>query len=138
MSATSKTAAHLVAEAKARVASLSPQEAAGALRRGDALLVDLRETEERLEHGSIRGAVHAPRGMLEFFADPTSGYFRQEFDPNRRTILFCASGARAALAAEALQSLGYADVAYLAGGLRAWREAGLSIETGETGPERAR
>jgi rhodanese-related sulfurtransferase len=130
MPAKAKTAAHLVAEAKARVASLSPREAADALRHGDALLVDLRETEERLEHGSIRGAVHAPRGMLEFYADPTSAYFHPEFDPNRRTILCCTSGARAALAAEALQSLGYADVAYLAGGLRAWREAGLAIEPG--------
>ena len=127
MPAKSKTAAHLVAEAKARVASLSPLDVAAELQRGDALLVDLRETEERLEHGGIRGAVHAPRGMLEFFADPTSAYFHSEFDPNRRTILFCATGARAALAAEALQSLGYADVAYLDGGLRAWREAGLAI-----------
>jgi rhodanese-related sulfurtransferase len=101
---------------------------ASELRRGDVLLVDLRETEERIEHGGIPGAIHAPRGMLEFAADPTSAYFRPEFDPGRRTILFCASGARAALAAETLQTLGYADVAYLAGGLAAWRESGFAIE----------
>lgn len=123
-----KTAAHLVAEAKARVENLSPEEVASELRQGDALLVDLREPEERLEHGSIRGSVHAPRGMLEFYADPTSAYYRAEFDPVRRTILFCASGGRSALAGEALQKLGYADVAHLDGGLQAWRENGLAVE----------
>jgi rhodanese-related sulfurtransferase len=125
---TSKTAAHLVAEAKARVVGLSADEVASALGRGEALLVDIRETEERIEHGTIRGAVHAPRGMLEFCADPTSAHYREEFDPGRRTILFCASGGRAALAAAALQALGYADVAYLTGGLKAWREEGLPVE----------
>jgi rhodanese-related sulfurtransferase len=130
MSAQSKTAAHLVAEAKAHAAGLSPQEAEAELRRGDALLIDIRETEERVESGTIPGAIHAPRGMLEFHADPTSAYYRPEFDPTRRTILFCASGGRAALATEALQTLGYADVAYLMGGLRAWREAGLAVEGG--------
>ena len=125
---TSKTAAHLVAEAKTRVAGLSPEEAAAELRRGEALLVDIREAEERLASGGIREAVHAPRGMLEFCADPTSAHYREEFDPDRRTILLCASGARAALAADALTALGYADVAYLKGGLKAWRGAGFAVE----------
>jgi rhodanese-related sulfurtransferase len=111
----SKTAAHLVAEAKAHVASLSPQEATAELGAGEVLLVDIRETEEHLESGTIHGAVHAPRGMLEFYADPTSADYRPEFDPGRRTILFCASGSRAALATEALQTLGYANVTYLCG-----------------------
>ena len=125
---TPKTAAHLVAEAKAHVVSLTPEEAAAELRRGDALLVDIRETEERTESGAIRGAIHVPRGMLEFAADPTTAYYRPEFDPGRRTILVCSTGARAALAADALQALGYADVAYLKGGLKAWRESGLAVE----------
>ncbi|MGH2618427.1 MAG: rhodanese-like domain-containing protein [Thermomicrobiales bacterium] len=128
MSAKSKTAAHLVAEAKAHVAGLSPHEVAAELRRGEALLVDIGEAEERVAHGSIGGAVHVPRGMLEFAADPTSAYFRAEFDPGLRTILFCASGGRSALAAEALQTLGYADVAFLDGGLKAWRAAGHAVE----------
>jgi len=128
MPAQSRTAAHLVAAAKAHVAGLSPHEVAGELRGGEALLVDIGEAEERITHGSIRGAVHVPRGMVEFAADPTSAWFREEFDPGRRTILFCASGGRSALAAEALQTLGYDKVAYLAGGLEAWREAGLPIE----------
>jgi rhodanese-related sulfurtransferase len=128
MSAQSKTTAHLVAEAKSHVVSLSPEEVATERRHGDALLVDIGEAEERAAHGSIRSAIHVPRGMLEFAADPTSAYFRDEFDPGRRTILFCASGGRSALAAEALQTLGYAGVAYLEGGLQAWREAGLPVE----------
>jgi rhodanese-related sulfurtransferase len=125
-----KTAAHLVAEAKAQIENLSAEEVVGELQGGDALLVDLREAEERIEHGVIRGAIHAPRGMLEFYADPTSAYHRPDFDPARRTILYCASGGRSALAADTLQGLGYSRVAHLNGGLKAWREAGLAIEPG--------
>ncbi len=124
----SKTAAHLVAEAKAHVASCGERDATVELGAGEVLLVDIREAEERLESGTIHGAIHAPRGMLEFYADPTSAYYRPEFDPGRRTILFCASGSRSALATEALQTLGYANVRYLGGGLEAWQEAGLSVE----------
>ncbi len=110
----SKTAAHLIAEAKAQVAHVSPEELADALQRDDdVLLVDLREPAERYAYGVVSGAVHAPRGMLEFYADPTSAYFCQEFDPARRTVLYCASGGRSALAAETLTKLGYTRVAYL-------------------------
>jgi rhodanese-related sulfurtransferase len=125
-----KTAAHLVAEAKAQIENLSAEEVVGELQGGDALLVDLREAEERIEHGVIAGAVHAPRGMLEFYADPTSAYHRPDFDPARRTILYCASGGRSALAADTLQGLGYSRVAHLNGGVKAWREAGLAVEPG--------
>lgn len=126
---TAKTAAHLVAEAKARIENVSPREAAGELARGDALLVDLREPEERREHGTIPHALHAPRGMLEFYADPTSAYHRPEFDPERRTILYCASGSRSALAADTLRHLGYVRVAHLDGGIKDWRAAGQPIES---------
>jgi rhodanese-related sulfurtransferase len=125
-----KTAAHLVAEAKALIENLSPEEVARELRHGHPLLVDVREPEERLAHGSIPGAIHAPRGMLEFSADPTSAYYRPEFDPFRRTILYCASGSRSALAVAAMQALGYTRVAHLDGGLKAWQEAGLIVEPG--------
>jgi rhodanese-related sulfurtransferase len=125
---TTKTAAHLVAEAKAHVESLSPEEVAAELRRGYALLVDLREADERRVYGSIPGAMHAPRGMLEFYADPTSAYHRADFEPSRRVLLFCASGGRSALAADTLQQLGYTQVAHLNGGFKAWEAAGLAIE----------
>ena len=123
---TMKTAAHLIADAKARVENLSPAAVAVELEDAGVLLVDLREAEER--QSSIPGAIHAPRGMLEFYADPTSAHHRPEFDPNRRTILYCASGGRSALAADMLQGLGYIQVAHLDGGLKAWQAAGLTIE----------
>jgi rhodanese-related sulfurtransferase len=124
------TAAHLVAAAKKRIENLTPEEVAAELEQGDTVLIDLREPAERAEQGIIRGAVSAPRGMLEFYADPTSAYHRAEFAPSRRTILYCASGGRSALAAETLQCLGYTRVAHLNGGLKAWREAGLDVGPG--------
>jgi rhodanese-related sulfurtransferase len=126
---TTKTSAHLIAEAKGRIENLSPAAVAAELEDEDVLLVDLREAEERAQHGCIPGAIHAARGMLEFSADPTSAYFRPEFDPGRRIILYCASGGRSALAADMLQLLGYDRVAHLDGGLKAWRKAGLTVET---------
>jgi rhodanese-related sulfurtransferase len=127
---TNRTAAHLIAEAKAHIEHLTADEVAAELEDQDVLLVDLREPDERTEHGVIAGSVHAPRGMLEFYADPTSAYFHPEFDPARRTILYCASGGRAALAAETLSRLGYTRVTYLKGGLHAWVEAGHRVEPG--------
>lgn len=100
---------------------------------GGALLVDLRETEERLRHGAIPGALHAPRGMLEFWADPTSPVHRPEFDPAARTILHCAVGGRSALAAATLQDMGYTNVAHVEGGFAAWKAAGRPVES-VTGP----
>lgn len=122
------TAADMVAEAKKRVENLNVDETAQELEGGDALLVDIREPGERAENGSIAGAVEAPRGMLEFWADPTSAYHRDEFDPSRRIILHCASGGRSALAADTLQDLGYERVAHMDGGFKAWKEAGKPVQ----------
>jgi len=94
------------------------------------LLVDIREPEERAQHGGIPGAIHTSRGMLEFAADPTSAYYRPAFDPGRRIILYCATGGRSALAADMLQRLGFDRIAHLDGGLRAWHDAGLPVVTG--------
>jgi rhodanese-related sulfurtransferase len=66
--------------------------------------------------------------MLEFWADPASPYHRDEFDPDRRIILHCASGGRSALAAVALQDLGYTNVAHMDGGITAWKDAGNPVE----------
>ena len=123
-----KTAASMVAEAKTRVENLPPAKVADEVGSGEVLLVDIREAEERVTNGVIRGALHAPRGMLEFYADPTSPYHRAEFQPERRIILHCASGGRSALAADTLASLGYEDVAHLDGGLKAWKEQGLPVQ----------
>jgi rhodanese-related sulfurtransferase len=125
-----KTAAELVAEAKQRVTNLTVNDVVAERESGDPLIVDVREPAERDENGSIPGAISAPRGMLEFFADPTSPYHRPEFDPNRRVILHCAAGGRSALAAATLQQMGYTDVAHLDGGFTAWKQAGQPVEGG--------
>ena len=124
------TAAEMVAEAKKRVENLTVEQTARELDEGDALLVDIREPGERAANGYIPEAVEAPRGMLEFWADPTSPYHREEFDPQRRIILHCASGGRSALAAATLQELGYQRVAHLDGGIKAWKEAGRPVQEG--------
>jgi rhodanese-related sulfurtransferase len=125
-----KTAAELVAEAKQRVTNLSVDDVVAERDSGDPLIVDVREPAERDENGSIPGAISAPRGMLEFYADPTSPYHRAEFDPYRRVILHCAAGGRSALAADTLQQMGYTDVAHLDGGFTAWKQAGQPVEGG--------
>ena len=92
------------------------------------LLLDIREIQERVDLGTIPGAKHAPRGMLEFWADPKSPYYRDWFREDRRTVLFCAGGARSALAARALLDMGFRAVAHLEGGFKAWKEAGGAVE----------
>jgi rhodanese-related sulfurtransferase len=123
-----KSAAQMVAEAKGQVENLTPQQVAAEVEGGDVTLIDIREDDERLQSGAIPNAVRAPRGMLEFWADPTSPYHREEFDPARRTVLYCASGGRSALAADTLQRMGYRNVAHLDGGMKAWKEAGNPVE----------
>lgn len=119
-----KSVTQLVQAAKSTIENLTPDEVAAEVARGGAVLVDLREPAERRQNGAIEGAVHAPRGMLEFHADPTSPYHLRALDPSRRTILYCASGGRSALGVRALQELGYKEVAHLDGGFKAWITAG--------------
>ena len=123
-----KTAADLVGDAKSRIENLSPDEVETEMREGDAVLVDIREADELDSAGRIPGAVHVPRGMLEFRADPTSPYHQAPLDPSKRVILHCASGGRSALAAAALQDMGYDKVAHLDGGIGAWKEAGKPVD----------
>lgn len=121
------TAAEMVAEAKANIENLTPEEAFAEHESGEALFVDIREPEERAANGALSNSHHAPRGMLEFYADPTSPYHREEFDPDRRTVLYCASSGRSALAVVALRQLGYTNVAHVDGGLNSWKESGLPV-----------
>ncbi len=119
-----------VSEAKQRVENLSVEQTARELEAG-ALLVDLRESEERREHGIIPGSVHMPRGMLEFYADASLPYHRPELQADRRIILHCASGGRSALGADLLREMGYTNVAHLDGGMNAWKGAGHPVERPE-------
>lgn len=118
----------LVTQAKAQIENLTAQQV-DAERAAGAVLVDLREPAELQREGMIEGALHAPRGMLEFYADPSSPYHREELEPTRRTVLYCASGGRSALGAVALAGLGYADVAHLDGGIKTWRAEGRPVVT---------
>lgn len=117
----------MVTAAKAGIENLRPGEVAEEVARGDAVAVDIREPSETA-NGIIPGAVLAPRGMLEFYADPQSPYHLNEFHRDRRVILYCAAGSRSALGVCALRELGYHDVAHLEGGFNAWRDEGRPIE----------
>lgn len=94
----------------------------------DLLIVDIRELQERLLTGAIPGAVHVPRGMIEFWADPTLAYFRDFFRPGRRIVLYCAGGGRSVLATHALTEMGYTNVAQLEPGFDGWQQEGGAIE----------
>lgn len=123
------SARELVATARGQVENLTPTAVAAELAgKHEVLLVDVREPGEREEHGVIAHALHVPRGMLEFSADPTSPAHRADLRPERRVILHCASGGRSALAAVVLRDMGYRDVAHLDGGLGAWKDAGLPVD----------
>ena len=121
----STTAMQMIMDAKDRVGTVGAETAGGELASGAAVLVDVREPEE-WQHGHIEGSVPAPRGLLEFIADPTSPRHNEAMDPTKRTIVVCASGARATLAALTLMTMGYADAVVMEGGLKGWAEAGLS------------
>ncbi len=124
---THRSATEMVKEARQNVENLSPEQVKKEIE-GGATLIDLREPDELRQHGKIPGSVNAPRGMLEFYADPTLPYHRKEFDRNGRIILHCASGGRSALAARTLKEMGYEKVAHLDGGINAWRSAGMPTE----------
>jgi rhodanese-related sulfurtransferase len=117
----------LVARAKSQIRNLSVAEFANAIDNDQMTLIDVREPDEVGRDGAIPGAILAPRGMLVFYADPARPELRAELDPARRTLLYCASGGRSALGVQALQALGYTDVAHLDGGLKAWKEQGRPV-----------
>jgi len=124
-----KSALDLVKEAKQGIENLTPQQVQQELSSPDTVLIDIRESEELAESGAIAGSVHAPRGMLEFYADPSLPYYKPAFDKEKRIILHCAAGGRSALAVKTLQQMGFTNVAHLDGGIKAWKEAGLPVSS---------
>ena len=113
----------MLAEANARVETVSVVDLPYLLDDEDTLLVDVRETIERELDGQIPGSVHVSRGLLEFHADPESPFYDAALSPEKRVIAYCGTGDRSALAANTLLDMGYQDVASLAGGYAAWRAA---------------
>ena len=122
-----KSATELVKEAKQHLENLTPAQVREELSSRDVVLIDIREADELAQNGKIEGSVHAPRGMLEFYADSSLPYHKKEFDKNKRIILHCASGGRSALAGQTLKQMGYENVAHLDGGMKAWKDAGLPV-----------
>ena len=119
----------LVAKAKTETMALTPQQAFNQLQAGTATLIDIRDIRELQREGQIHGAFHAPRGMLEFWADPQSPYHKEVFAQSSNLILFCASSWRSALAAKTLQDMGMTNIFEMDGGFNSWKAAGLPIKT---------
>ena len=119
----------LVDEAMALVTTYTPAQVKVRLHAPDVQVVDIRDIRE-LNEGTIVGAFHAPRGMLEFWVDPESPYHKKIFaDESKEFILFCGAGWRSALAAKALQDMGMTNVAHMDGGWAEWVKQGGATET---------
>jgi rhodanese-related sulfurtransferase len=121
----------LVANAMAQIKTLSLNETQQLIDSDKAVIVDIRDVRELHREGKILGAVHAPRGMLEFWVDPDSPYHRDVFAQDKTYVLYCASAFRSALAAQTLQQMGMLNVAHIEGGFSAWKAAQLPIEAVE-------
>ena len=120
---------HLGAEAMAQVTTYSVSQVQARLNDADTQIIDIRDIRE-LTAGTVRGAYHAPRGMLEFWVDPASPYHKPLFaDESKEFILFCGAGWRSALAAKALQDMGMTNVAHIEGGWAEWTKQGAPTET---------
>ena len=119
----------LVDQAMAEVKTYSVAQAREKVGDPAVQMVDIRDIRE-LANGTITGALHAPRGMLEFWVDPASAYHKPVFaDESREYVLFCGLGWRSALAAKALQDMGMRNVAHIEGGWTEWVKAGAPTET---------
>lgn len=123
-----KHAWDMAAAADEEIESVTVAQLQTELEAGTTTVLDIRDIRELWLEGTIAGAEHAPRGMLEFWADPETEYYRDYFDPENRYVLFCRGAGRSALAAKRLQEMGYGDVAHLEGGFGAWEDAGGEIE----------
>ncbi|WP_088285480.1 rhodanese-like domain-containing protein [Ideonella sp. A 288] len=118
----------MVDEALAQITTHSVDQALALHGRDDVVFVDLRDVRELEREGTLPGAFHAPRGMLEFWVDPQSPYHKPVFNrPGTRYVLFCAGGWRSALAALTLQQMGLQGVSHVGGGFSAWKAAGAPV-----------
>jgi rhodanese-related sulfurtransferase len=121
----------LVEAAEREVETLPVEEAIKLHGRDDTVLVDIRDIRELQREGKVPGAFHCPRGMLEFWIDPTSAYHKPQFAQDKRFVFFCAGGLRSALAAQIAQQMGLKPVAHIRGGFGAWKTAGGPVEAPE-------
>jgi rhodanese-related sulfurtransferase len=118
----------LVAEANAEIETVTVNDALKLKDDPGVTFVDIRDIRELDRDGRIPGAFHAPRGMLEFWVDPKSPYYKEIFGSGKKFVFFCAGGMRSALAAQQLQRMGLEPVCHMAGGFGAWKAAGAPVE----------
>lgn len=122
----------LVAEAMAQVTTYSVDEVRARMGDANLQIVDIRDVRELEREGTVPGCFNAPRGMLEFWVDPDSPYYKTVFgDDSKEFVLFCGAGWRSALAAKTLQDMGMTHVAHIDGGFTAWAKQGAPVETYE-------
>jgi rhodanese-related sulfurtransferase len=122
----------LIARAMAEIETVPLDQAQELLADPNTVFIDIRDVRELEREGMIPNAFHAPRGMLEFWVDPDSPYYKPIFGDGKRLILYCASAWRSALATHALQNMGLPGVCHLEGGFSAWKKAELPIEVKPT------
>ncbi len=122
-----KSAGDLVAAANATVDKIDVEQAKALLSHDDVVFVDVRETHE-VAQGKIPGAVHVPRGLLEFIADPGSPMHNPALSSDKRLVIYCGTGGRSALASKTLKDMGVARVTNMLGGIAGWREGGGAID----------
>jgi rhodanese-related sulfurtransferase len=114
----------LLAEAERKTVGITAADAQARIGDPDTVFVDIRDVRELEREGMIPGAFHAPRGMLEFWVDPESPYYKAVFTPDKQYILYCAADWRGVLAAATLQEMGFERVLHLEGGYAEWKKAG--------------
>lgn len=118
----------LVEEANSEIETVSIEDALALHGQENVTFVDIRDIRELERDGQVPGAVHAPRGMLEFWVDPDSPYHRDLFTNGNRFVFYCASAWRSALATKAVQEMGLPNVCHMEGGFGAWKKSGGAIE----------
>ena len=117
----------LVEEANSEIETLSVDQAIAAHGDDDVVIVDLRDVRELAHDGKVPGCFHMPRGMLEFWIDPESPYFKDLFNADKRFVFYCSKGWRSALATQTAQRMGLKRVSHIEGGFEAWQQAGGPI-----------
>lgn len=124
-----KTSKELVDEAMDKIKTLSPLEFKELQKqKPDLVLIDIRDIRELEKTGKIKGAKHMPRGMLEFWLDPESPYYKKDITPDKTKVLYCASNWRSALAALTIQEMGFNNVSHIKGGFQAMVDEGFETE----------
>ena len=124
------TSAKMVADARARIEEIETRELIAMLDDPDVVVVDIRDVRERQRTGYIPDSFHAPRGMIEFWVDPESPYFKEIFGQKKKFVFHCASGWRSALTVAMLQDMGF-EAAHLREGFSAWKDHGGPVEMPE-------